>query len=80
MLTPQSGKIQYKIHLLATFCELQPNQHVLTCILKNLRFQPALTHTRTHTPLYVIREGQFSPRGNILLQHKKKKIYDRLPL
>ena len=42
MLTPQSNKIQYEIHILATFCELPPNQRVLKCISKILCFQPAL--------------------------------------
>ena len=42
MLTPQSDKIQYTIHIQARFCELQPNQRVLKCLYKILRFQPAL--------------------------------------
>ena len=42
MLTPQSNKMQYRIHLLAIFCELQPNQHVLKYISEIFHFQPAL--------------------------------------
>ena len=42
MLTPQSNEMQNRMHLLAIFCELQPNQRVLKYFSKLLRFQPAL--------------------------------------
>ena len=45
MLTPHGTFERYKMHRIAYFCELQPNQRVQKYFLKSLRFQTALAFT-----------------------------------